>query len=344
VGDICVIAAVGGFAGAKIFNALETWDNFIADPLGSLLSSSGLTIYGGLIVATFAVLYYTNKNKIPTKHMIDAAAPGLILAYGIGRIGCHLSGDGDWGIVNLAAKPDFISFIPDWAWSSSYPNNVIDEGVLIPGCEGPHCYMLPQPVFPTPLYEVFMAIGLFSILWAIRKRVTIPGILFCIYLIVNGIDINLSEVNKHGGEFSRVIKWFSEELNVSNYEYLTKSSNKTNQLFDRISNFIDLQDDIDWRSINFNEINDRIKGKLQDLIIVRRGTMLKSKNDVFSRITGNKIVTIGKIYECVNSFITSSGELEIQFIDNNGNSRKLPYSDFEDISQRRDDILRDLLD
>ena len=164
------------------------------------------------------------------------------------------------------------------------------------------------------------------------------------YLIVNGIDINLSEVNKHGGEFSRVIKWFSEELNVSNYEYLTKSSNKTNQLFDRISNFIDLQDDIDWRSINFNEINDRIKGKLQDLIIVRRGTMLKSKNDVFSRITGNKIVTIGKIYECVNSFITSSGELEIQFIDNNGNSRKLPYSDFEDISQRRDDILRDLLD
>ena len=186
--NITAIAGIAGILGAKIFHNLEYLDDLIADPIGALLSFSGLTFYGGLIVATFAVLYYTNKNKIPTKHMIDAAAPGLMLAYGIGRIGCHLSGDGDWGIVNLAAKPDFISFIPDWAWSSSYANNVIDEGILIPGCEGPHCYMLPQPVFPTPLYEVIMAIGLFGILWAIRKRVTIPGMLFCIYLIVNGIE------------------------------------------------------------------------------------------------------------------------------------------------------------
>jgi phosphatidylglycerol:prolipoprotein diacylglycerol transferase len=64
VGDICIVAALGGFAGAKIFNALETWDSFIQDPLGSLFSSSGLTFYGGLIVATFLLWRYSKKINL----------------------------------------------------------------------------------------------------------------------------------------------------------------------------------------------------------------------------------------------------------------------------------------
>ncbi|MBK7689752.1 MAG: prolipoprotein diacylglyceryl transferase [Bacteroidetes bacterium] len=106
VGDIAVIAAIGGFAGAKIFNAFETWDSFIQDPLGSLLSSSGLTFYGGLIVATMALWYYARKIKLDFRHLCDAAAPALILAYGIGRLGCQISGDGDWGIYNSAYITD----------------------------------------------------------------------------------------------------------------------------------------------------------------------------------------------------------------------------------------------
>jgi prolipoprotein diacylglyceryltransferase len=136
--NITAIAGISGILGAKLFHNLEYLDDLMRDPIGSLLSFSGLTFYGGLIVATIAVLYYTNKHKIPTKHMIDAAAPALMLAYAMGRVGCQLSGDGDWGIVNLAPKPEWMSFLPNWMWSYNYPHNVIDEGVQIAGCNGPH--------------------------------------------------------------------------------------------------------------------------------------------------------------------------------------------------------------
>jgi phosphatidylglycerol:prolipoprotein diacylglycerol transferase len=186
--NIVFIAGITGLLGAKIFHNLEYIDELLANPIDALLSFSGLTFYGGLIVAAFSVLYYTTRNGIPAKYMIDAAAPGLMLAYAIGRIGCHLSGDGDWGIVNTLAKPDWLAFLPEWAWSYTYPNNVINEGVPIPGCEGRFCYQLPQGVFPTPLYEVIMSGLLFGLLWAIRKRVHIPGMLFSIYLVLNGIE------------------------------------------------------------------------------------------------------------------------------------------------------------
>lgn len=186
--NITAIAGIAGILGAKIFHNLEYIDDLMKDPLDALLSFSGLTFYGGLIVAAVAVLYFTTKNKIPPLHMIDAAAPGLMLAYGIGRIGCQLSGDGDWGIVNNSPKPASLSFLPDWAWAYRYPHNVLSEGIPIPGCEGAHCFMLPEPVYPTPLYEVVMALALFALLWSIRKRITIPGVLFCIYLVVNGVE------------------------------------------------------------------------------------------------------------------------------------------------------------
>ncbi len=106
--EIVVVAAVAGLAGAKIFNALETWDDFIKDPIRSLTSSSGLTFLGGLIMAVVAFYYYSRKHKIPFAHLCDATAPGIMLAYGLGRLGCHFSGDGDWGIYNTAyiANPD----------------------------------------------------------------------------------------------------------------------------------------------------------------------------------------------------------------------------------------------
>lgn len=193
MGNILLIAAVAGLLGAKVFHNLENLDEFSKDPIGALLSFSGLTFYGGLIVAAFAVLRYTGKNGIPALHMIDAAAPGLILAYGIGRIGCQLSGDGDWGIVNLAPKPEWMAALPDWMWSFTYPHNVISEGIPIEGCVGKHCYALPQPVFPTPFYEVLMSLAIFGILWSMRKKITTPGMLFCIYLIFNGAERFLIE-------------------------------------------------------------------------------------------------------------------------------------------------------
>ena len=102
VGDITIISAVFGFAGAKIFDNLENWNRFVQDPIGNLFSPSGLTFYGGLIVASLALLYYFRKNKISFINVADAAAPSLMFAYGWGRMGCQVAGDGDWGIINSA--------------------------------------------------------------------------------------------------------------------------------------------------------------------------------------------------------------------------------------------------
>lgn len=189
IGDIVIIAAVGGFLGAKIFNFLEVpedFTRFLENPGENLFS--GLTIYGGLIVGGGAAWYYARKKGIPFIHLIDAAAPGLILAYGIGRIGCHVAGDGDWGIANIADKPGWLSWLPNQLWANDYAQNILNEGEIMTDCVGENCYHLVPPVFPTPIYETVMATIIFLFLWKIRKKVLIPGMMIAWYLLLNGIE------------------------------------------------------------------------------------------------------------------------------------------------------------
>lgn len=196
MGSLIVWAAVWGFLGAKIFDNLEHWDSFIQDPIGGLLSFSGLTFYGGLICGGAAVLYLANKNGIKPLHMLDIGGPGMMLAYSVGRIGCHLSGDGDWGINNLNPKP--FNWLPDWLWAYTYPNNVANEGEPIANCVGKFCRELAQPVYPTPIYEVIVCFFLFLILWKIRHQIKSPGMMFGIYLMMNGVErfcVELIRVN-----------------------------------------------------------------------------------------------------------------------------------------------------
>jgi prolipoprotein diacylglyceryltransferase len=124
-------------------------------------------------------------------HVADAFAPSMMLAYGLGRIGCQVAGDGDWGIVNTHPKP--FAWLPDWVWAYTYPHNVVGEGVPIPDCVGQYCAQLPNAVFPTPLYEIIASLLLFGFLWAIRRKIKTPGVLTAIYLIVNGIERFLVE-------------------------------------------------------------------------------------------------------------------------------------------------------
>jgi phosphatidylglycerol:prolipoprotein diacylglycerol transferase len=206
MGTFIAYAAIAGIIGAKVFDNLEYWDRFMEDPIQNLLSFSGLTFYGGLICGAFAVLYISGKNGIKAVHMADVSGPGLMLAYGVGRIGCQLSGDGDWGINNINPKPNWFSWAPDWMWSSKYPHNVINEGIAIPGCTGKFCSELAVGVYPTSFYESVACILLFFFLWSIRKQIKTPGVLFCIYLILNGLErffIELIRVNSkyHIGSF-----------------------------------------------------------------------------------------------------------------------------------------------
>ena len=191
VGDIAITAAISGIIGAKVFALFEgpnAFSNFIRDPLGQLFSGAGLAIYGGLIVAFAVVLWYVRRRGLPVIRVMDAAAPAMIMGYAVGRLGCQFAGDGDWGIANTAAKPGWF-FLPDWAWAYDYPRNVLNEGIPIDGCIGHYCSHLTTPVFPTPLYEVVASLVIFGILWALRKRLTIiPGMIFFIYCILNGIE------------------------------------------------------------------------------------------------------------------------------------------------------------
>lgn len=245
VGDFAIIALVLGILGAKIFDNLENWDDFVKDPIGRLFAPAGLTFYGGLIVAAVGVCWYAVKKGVKLIHLLDAAGPALMIAYAVGRIGCQVAGDGDWGIHNSAyitdstgkvvvAKPgdyqknlqqhaDYFlhgkvkmpnkdsvisvsgsqgasldqishasfkapSFLPVWMVAYNYPKNVNADGVFIPGDTDEHNKVLPQPVFPTPLYEVIMCGLLFVTLMALRKRIKTPGVLFGLYLIFNGVE------------------------------------------------------------------------------------------------------------------------------------------------------------
>lgn len=230
VGDIVIFAAVFGFAGAKLFDNFENWDRFIKDPIGNLFSASGLTFYGGLICAALAIWWYAKRHKIGFWHLNDAAAPALMLAYAIGRVGCQVSGDGDWGIINSAYQADAmgnlssatvqdfsaalqlhktyylrdavtdlsqvqhisfsgVSWLPDWFFAYSYPHNVNGDGIQMATANwDQYNYMLPIPVFPTPLYEIIVCTILFVVIWLLRKQFKVAGTLFGFYLLVNGLE------------------------------------------------------------------------------------------------------------------------------------------------------------
>lgn len=189
VGTMTFIAAVAGILGAKIFDAIEDLDRLLADPIDVIFSASGLSIYGGLIIGGGSVVYYAYKKGLKIVHVVDACAPGLMLAYGIGRIGCQLSGDGDWGMPNDLPMPDAISFLPEWMWEFDYPGNISgidlgapDKPVLIDGMT------YTGNAWPTPFYETVMAFIIFGILWSVRNKIKAAGVMFSLYLMFNGVE------------------------------------------------------------------------------------------------------------------------------------------------------------
>ena len=204
--DIIFLAAISGVVGSRLFSVLENFGDFVRDPIGQLFSGSGLTVYGGIILAFIMVYRYVKRIGIKPVYMMDIAGMGILLGYGIGRIGCQIAGDGDWGIV-AAEMPNWW-FLPDWMWSYNYPNNVNNDGVLMGmvdqdafnAAKGTieqrckvasgmrYCHELSPKVYPTPIYEIIASIAGMAILWMFRKRIKIPGMLFCFYLIYNGIE------------------------------------------------------------------------------------------------------------------------------------------------------------
>lgn len=154
-------AAVGGIVGSKLWAVLEDWQNLLRDPISMIFSGSGFVWYGGLIGGTLAVTWTIYKHGMRWPAVVDCAAAPLALAHGIGRIGCELSGDGDWGIVTT---------VP---WGMAYPKAIVGW---------------PHPpgvvVHPTPLYEMIAYFAIFALLWSRRTRPHPDGQLFWWYLVL----------------------------------------------------------------------------------------------------------------------------------------------------------------
>ncbi len=179
VSDLTFTVMLAGIIGARVFHILEHLDSFAAAPWDMIFSRSGLSIFGGLILGTIAGVLYVRRWHLPAGPMLDAVAPAMMLGYAIGRIGCQISGDGDWGgPANMALKPDWL---PTWAWAQTYDNNIVGELIAAPG------------VYPTPIYETLMGLTCFALLWALRKHPFKTGWLFSVYLLMAGVERLLIE-------------------------------------------------------------------------------------------------------------------------------------------------------
>ncbi len=182
--------ALGGLIGAKLFHLLERPAAIVELVRHPSLAAlfSGHTVYGGLILGALSGYLYCRRNGLPFTHCVDAAAPGLMLGYAIGRVGCQLAGDGDWGIASPGA-PAGLGWLPTWFWSYDFPNNVLRAGVAMPsGGYAGYGTHLAVPVYPTSLYESLAALSAFGVLWALRRRIERPLIMFGLYMVLNGTE------------------------------------------------------------------------------------------------------------------------------------------------------------
>ena len=173
---IVMAAAIGGIVGAKLYSALL--DGHIT--FRELFSTSGLVWYGGLIGGCLGVSIVILRSPNPFLPTIDIVGPTVVLGYGIGRIGCLLAGDGDYG------PPS------DLPWAMAFPNGTVPTDV---------------PVHPTPIYETLLSCTFFGILWSQRRRFeATPGVMFGLSLIALGVERFIAEFWRIT---PRVLGWMS---------------------------------------------------------------------------------------------------------------------------------------
>ena len=165
------ITGLAGLAGSRLYHLLETPAEFFADPWPQLFSTMGFAFFGAIIGGFIALLILARRFRIAPLLMLDVASPAGALGYGIGRIGCLISGDGDYGIPTS---------LP---WGMSFPNGIVPT---------------TERVHPTPIYEFLGAIVIFWILWKLGERAlrmrTPNGTIFAAYLVLTGIARYLVEI------------------------------------------------------------------------------------------------------------------------------------------------------
>jgi phosphatidylglycerol:prolipoprotein diacylglycerol transferase len=172
--EIVFAALIGGVVGARGYYLIQNYDQVKHDLLGNVFSGSGLVWYGGAIGGAIAVIAWMLWRGVFELRMFDMCGVALALGYAVGRIGCQVSGDGDYGIR---------SSLP---WAMGYPHGTVPTP---PGVK----------VHPTPIYETVAMALLAYFLWTLRDRVR-PGVLFALYLVGSGLERLLVEFIRRNHE------------------------------------------------------------------------------------------------------------------------------------------------
>jgi len=163
--EMVFAALIGGIVGSRVDFLIQNWDEVSDDVLGNIFSGSGLVWFGGLVGGAIGVILWARWRHWLGWQMFDTAAVPLAVGYAIGRVGCQLSGDGDYGTSS------------DLPWAMAYPDGTVPT---------------TDEVHPTPVYET-VAMGLAGVvLWHLRDRFA-PGVLFGLYLMIAGVERFLIE-------------------------------------------------------------------------------------------------------------------------------------------------------
>jgi phosphatidylglycerol---prolipoprotein diacylglyceryl transferase len=170
--EMVFAALVGGLVGARLDYLIQNWDEVSDDLLGNIFSGSGLVFFGGLVGGALGVILWARWRRWLGWQLVDAACVPVAIGYAVGRVGCQLSGDGDYGVES------------DLPWAMAYPEGTVPT---------------TEEVHPTPIYET-LAIGVGAlVLWHLRDRFA-PGVLFGLYLILAGGERFLVEFIRRNDE------------------------------------------------------------------------------------------------------------------------------------------------
>jgi phosphatidylglycerol:prolipoprotein diacylglycerol transferase len=169
--SIVLWAAVGGIVSSRALAILADWQTFLVHPIAAIFSGSGFVWYGGLVGGFISVTIYLWRHSLPWLVVVDAVAPALAIGQAIGRVGCQVAGDGDWG------KP---STLP---WAMQYPDAIVGWSAWLRESGLPH----DTRVHPAPVYETLAYSAIFCLLWALRKRNLTPGSLLWTYFVTSSI-------------------------------------------------------------------------------------------------------------------------------------------------------------